>query len=84
MLGGMTNKVTALNTLSGKVAVVNARDLTHPIFGDYLVEVPEGTKSFEASTYVPRTKDEYLESRKSLEKETAKGSDDKKVEAKNG
>lgn len=71
----MTETVTALNTLSGRVAVVNKSALSHPVFSEYLVEVEEGTKSFEPDLYKAKTADEYRESLKS--RSTAK-KDDKK------
>lgn len=60
----MTKQITALNTISGQVGLVNASALRHPTFSEYLVEVPEGTKSFAPEKYSPKTADEY---RKSIE-----------------
>lgn len=49
--------VTALNTVSGKVGVVPETYLTHPVLGKTLVEVEEGTKSYEPSLYRTTDKD---------------------------
>lgn len=46
-------KVTALNTVSGRVAEVPASYLTHPVLGKTLVEVPEGTKNYDPRFYKP-------------------------------
>lgn len=45
--------VHALNTVSGKVSVIPATFLDHPVFGKTLVEVPEGTKSYDPEFYKP-------------------------------
>jgi hypothetical protein len=83
MLGVMTNKVTAVNVVNGQVAVVNASDLVHPFFGEFLVEVPEGTKSFEPSLYKSKTKEEFLESQKTQKDATdkSKATADKKADS---
>lgn len=39
--------VHALNTLNGKVAPVPAHYIDHPVLGENLVEVPEGTKDYD-------------------------------------
>lgn len=60
----MTKLIHALNTASGQVGVVPANYLNIPGVKDYLVEVPEGTKSYEASKFKPQTAEEYLADRK--------------------
>jgi hypothetical protein len=58
----MSNKtVFALNTVSGQVGVVPASYLDHPVLGKTLVEVPEGTKSYEPTKYKSQTADEWRE-----------------------
>lgn len=49
----MTKQVTALNTISGQVGLVPASYLDSPAFKDQLVEVPEGTKSYDPKFYKP-------------------------------
>lgn len=44
-------QVTALDTISGRVAVVPAFYLGEAYFGDHLVEVPEGTKDYDPEFY---------------------------------
>lgn len=60
--------VKALNTISGQVASVPAKYLTHPVFGRHLVEVDEAQKPYRAGFYTPRTADEYIASRPKKEK----------------
>lgn len=49
----MLKTVTVMNTASGRVGAEPASYLTHPVFGKYLVEVPEGTKSYDPEFYTP-------------------------------
>ena len=49
----MSNTTTALNTVSGQVGVVPKSYLDHPVLGKTLVEVPEGTKSYDPEFYTP-------------------------------
>lgn len=69
--------VKVLNTISGQVASVPAKYLTHPVFRKHLVEVDEKQKPYKAGFYVPKTADEYLASRPKKEKPkvTAKNED---------
>lgn len=60
--------VKALNTISGQVASVPAKYLTHPVFGKHLVEVDEQQKPYKAGFYAPKTADEYIASRPKKEK----------------
>lgn len=49
--------VLTRDTISGVVGSVPAHYLDHPILGKNLIEVPEGTKSFEPSMYKSKDKD---------------------------
>lgn len=50
----MANKqISALNTISGRVGRVPVGYLKDPQFGEYLVEVPEGTKDFDPIFWKP-------------------------------
>lgn len=51
----MAKTVHALNTVSGIVGVVPAVYLKLPGLGDSLVEVPEGTKSYDPKFFKPTT-----------------------------
>lgn len=53
--------VHALNTVSGQVGLVPASYLEHPVFGKTLVEVPEGTKSYDPEFYKPTDKEGHDE-----------------------
>lgn len=44
-------QVNTLNTVSGQVGLVPISYLTSPAFKDQLVEVPEGTKSYDPKFY---------------------------------
>lgn len=61
-------KINALNTISGVVAPVNESDLAHPFFSKFLVEVPEGTKSYAPEKYVSKTADEWRADHRKSEK----------------
>lgn len=49
----MAQHVTVLDTISGQVGSVPVSYLKHPAFKDHLVEVPEGTKSYDSEFYQP-------------------------------
>lgn len=68
----MAKTITALNTISGVVSQVNASALRHPTFSQYLVEVPEGSKSFAADLWQPKTAEEYIASQKTKDKAVEK------------
>lgn len=55
----MANIKTVLtrDTISGVVGRVPAEYLDHPVLGSHLVEVPEGTKSFEPELYKSKDAD---------------------------
>lgn len=55
----MANTITALNTVSGVVGVVPASYLKLPVLRDTLVEVPEGTKSYDPKFFKPTTAAEH-------------------------
>jgi hypothetical protein len=55
----MAKTVFALNTVSGIVGAVPAAYLKLPILGDSLVEVPEGTKSYDPKFFKPTTAAEH-------------------------
>lgn len=52
--------VLALNTVSGQVSDVPPKLLVHPHFSKYLVEVSEGTKSYNPEMYHPGTVEEKV------------------------
>lgn len=64
----MAKTITALNTISGVVSQVNASALRHPTFSAYLVEVPEGTKSYSADLWTSKTAEEHIASQKTKSK----------------
>lgn len=66
----MVKNILARNTISGKVAEVPERYLTHPIFGDYLEAVEDGAKDYHPELYKPGTV---------AEKNAAKKVDDSKA-----
>lgn len=49
----MTKQINTLNTISGQVGLVPATYLNNPVLGRNLVEVPEGTKSYDPEFYQP-------------------------------
>ena len=52
--------VLALNTVSGQVSDVPPKLLVHPHFSKYLVEVEEGTKSYNPEMYHSGTVEEKV------------------------
>jgi hypothetical protein len=52
--------VLALNTVSGQVSDVPPKMLVHPHFSKYLVEVEEGTKSYNPEMYHSGTVEEKV------------------------
>lgn len=52
--------VLALNTVSGQVSDVSPKMLVHPHFGQYLVAVEEGTKSYNPEMYQGGTVEEKV------------------------
>ena len=52
--------VLALNTVSGQVSDVPPKLLVHPHFSKYLVEVKEGTKSYNPEMYKSGTVEEKV------------------------
>jgi hypothetical protein len=52
---------TTLNTLTGIVDFQPDHVLNHVILGQYLKEVPEGTKSLEPGMFKPGTVEEFEE-----------------------
>lgn len=65
----MSKQVHALNTISGQVGLVPASYLDHPVLGESLVEVPEGTKSYDPKFYKGTTKDEHKQKETTKRKE---------------
>lgn len=61
----MTKFITALDTISGQIGPVPENYLTLPKLGDHLVQVDEGTKSYEPELYKPTDAKEY-KSRKAI------------------
>lgn len=77
----MTNKtVFALNTASGQVGSVPEAYLTHPVLGRVLVEVPEGTKSFDPEKYQPTDVEGYLAKQESKKAAKSAKVDEKQPE----
>lgn len=56
----MAKQVHALNTASGQVGLVPAIYLELPGLKEFLVEVPEDTKSFEPTKFKPTTAEEWI------------------------
>ena len=75
----MTN-ITALNTASGQVGIVPAVYLEIPGLKEYLVEVPDDTKSYDPEKYRPVTAEEYIASHKKGSKTTLSVENDKLID----
>lgn len=59
-----TDKITVLNTFTGKVGEVRRKHFDNPVINrGYLVEVEPGKKSYNQALWTPRTAKEYLEQR---------------------
>lgn len=54
------NLATVLNTKTGEVGVISRRLLRIPSIGGNLVEVPEGTKSYDPEFYKPQTVEVFV------------------------
>lgn len=59
--------ILALNTLSGKTAVVSEREFKHPVLGKNLVEVDEA-KDYVPELYKPKTAAEFEDGKKARAK----------------
>ena len=70
-------KITLLNTLSGKTFEGDPSVLTHPVFSKNHVAVPEGTKSYSPDKFKPQTAEEYIDAQKA--RKTDKPKDAEKV-----
>ena len=55
----MTKFITALDTISGQTGPVPENYLTLPGMGEHLVQVDEGTKSYEPELHKPTDAKEY-------------------------
>lgn len=75
----MTKQVTALDTISGQVALVPAIYLEDAYFGDHLVEVPEATKSYDPTKYKPTDAEGWRAKQTTQRK--AKAADESKADA---
>lgn len=60
--------VLALNTVSGQVSDVPPKMLVHPHFSKYLVEVEEGTKSYNPEMYHSGTVEEKVAEKSKISK----------------
>lgn len=56
-----TTFVTALNTISGRIAQVPESYLRHPVLKQHLVEVDDSRKPYDPNFYTPKTADAYRE-----------------------
>ena len=63
------NLVFARNTTTGKVVKVPEHYLTHPVFGKSFVVADAKDKDYLPELYLPKTAEEFIESKKSRKKE---------------
>lgn len=61
--------VIARNTATGKVVKVPEHYLTHPVFGKSFVAADAKDKDYLPELYLPKTAEEFIESKKSRKKE---------------
>lgn len=53
--------VKALNTISGQVATLPVRIVSHPVLGKHLVEVADDAKPYAPELYKSKSAEEFLE-----------------------
>lgn len=63
------NLVFARNTRTGKVVKVPEHYLDHPVLGESFVAVDAKAKDYLPELYLPKTAEEFTESKKSRKKE---------------